>query len=378
MKRNIIVLSVFSIVVYSCTDNHNNTINNDIRNVSKVNIEDIAYDIEIKPIISNEPIESVMSLSGNDCEFVALDNKLQNMYLIENGNIIAKLNSVGRGPNEYSNITEIAYSPIQNVLYAYSPDKKCIFCYETPTFDLIKKICIVPEITAMYLTDKDNIILSCYNYESPAENDYGIFILDPKTESMNKVTNTNYINSIYTSSSSFFTKGDTVYFTLPNHENPIFEYSDNKLTTRICVNYHEMNFSDQLCDTNGNETTDMIKYLTYRDDEDYAIGCYYLYISDTVISYWHHPHVNKKYFNYFTICKNNNCQNYIIGIKGLNINIFPLLFRNNTYMTVIEGDWQKLIDKSQPLSPTGEKIIEYMKQQNDNNPIVLSFKMRYL
>jgi len=376
MKTQFLIF-LFFIITISCSNDSINSLNNDARDVSTIFFEDISYDIVVNPIVSDEPIESIMSISGNNMEFVALDSKLQTMYLIKNDTVVSKHKSVGRGPKEYSNITEIAYSPERKTLYAYSPDKKGIFCYKMPKFEYVKSIRVFPEITGMHLIDNGNIIISCYNYE-PSHNDCGIFLIDPQTESINKVISTNYTNSIFTSSASFFQKLDTLFFTLPESKTTIYKYYNDTLKPKLCINYKDMNFKKGLCDTDGNEMSDMIKFLTYRDEKDYAIGCYYMNISDSIFSYWHHPHINKKYHDYLTVCKNGNCNNYIINIEGIKYRIFPQLLYDNIYSMIIEGDWQKKIDKNQNLSITGNKIIKTMKEQNYDNPIILRFKLRDL
>ena len=373
MKTPILFLAA-ALLTASCASNSGKSvIFNDIDAVETVSLDEIASDIEVVPIKADYPLEPFLATFGQSNDFVALDMKLQTVYLVKDYQVVSKLNNVGRGPKEYRNITDMAYFPENHTLYAYTPDRKCIYRYKMPDFKYVGCLQVGQDLSAMVLLDSTNLLF--VGYDNINEANSGIYRLNLETGASKRIIASGYIGATYTSTSSFYKSGDNVFFSLPNGDNIIYQYTDTVLTPLMAIDYGQYNFKTDMNPNDSNNFDDMIKYLTYRDEGNYAIGGYYLRVTDSVITYWHSPHINGKYHKYFTVCKNGVCRNYDIKVNGLKLKVYPTGLDGDTYVTIINGDWENLIDPDSELSPLAQKIIDTMKKQNDYNPILLKYKL---
>lgn len=350
------------------------TIKNDILDVEEVWLDDIATDIDIHPIVADYPLETFLTICGSDSEFVALDENLQTLYYVVDNRVVSKLKTVGRGPREYQNITGIAYSLADKTLYAYSPDRQSIYCYKMPGFEFAGKRDLKQDVNAMILLDDKNLLLTGYDYDSCAQS--GIYRYNLESGAIDRIIENNYVGNTYTSTSSFCKKDGRVYFVMPGSGNTIYQYNGTALQPFARIDYGSFNFDNDLCNIDGNKTEDMIKYFSYTEEKDFAIGCYFLDVNGSSITYWHSPHISKKYRKYYTVCKGEKSRNYSISIAGLNYKLFPMMIENGVYTTIIQGDWESKIKPDEPLSPLAQRIVEAMKNQNDYNPVLVRFRLK--
>ena len=375
MKTNVLLLA-FALVFASCGSHSPEvpTIKNDILDVEEVWLDDIATDIEIQPIVADYPLETFHTICGNDSVFVALDENVQTMYYVVDNRVVSKLKTVGRGPREYRNIIDIAYSAADKILYALSPDRQSIFCYQMPEFEFISQRDFKLNVNAMIMLDDKNLLLSGYDYDSCAQS--GIYRYNLESGAAERIIEANYVSKTFTSTSSFCKKGGSAAVVMPGSGNTIYKYNDTALQPYARIDYGSFNFDNDLCNIDGNKTEDMIKYFSYTEEKDFAIGCYFLDVNGSSITYWHSPHISKKYRKYYTVCKGEESRNYSISIAGLNYKLFPMMIENGVYTTIIQGDWESKIKPDEPLSPLAQRIVEAMKNQNDYNPVLLRFRLK--
>ena len=376
MKTKILFYLALALDFVSCGSHSPEvpTIKNDILDVEEVWLDDIATDIDIQPIVADYPLETFLTICGNDSEFVALDENLQTLYYVVDNRVMSKLKTVGRGPREYQNITGIAYSLADKTLYAYSPDRQSIFCYQMPSFEFAGQRDFKLDVNAMILLDDKYLLLTGYDYDSCANS--GIYRYNLESGAIDRIIENNYVGNTFTSTSSFCKKGGNVYFVIPGSGNTIYQYNGTALQPYARIDYGSFNFDNDLCSIDGNKTEDMLKYFSYTDEKDFAIGGYYLDVNDSTITYWHHPHIGKKYRSYYTVCKDGESYNYSISIAGLNYKLFPMMIENGVYTTIIQGDWESKIKPDEPLSPLAQRIVEAMKNQNDYNPVLVRFRLK--
>ena len=350
------------------------TIKNDILEIEEVWLDNIATDIDIQPIVADYPLETSLTICGNDSEFVALDENLQTLYYVVDNRVVSKLKAVGRGPREYQNITDIAYSADDKTLYALSPDRQCIFCYQMPGFEFAGQRDYKQDVNAMILLDDENLLLTGYDYDSCAQS--GICRYNLESGAIDRIIENNYVGNTFTSTSSFCKKGGNVYFVMPGSGNTIYQYNGTALQPYARIDYGSFNFDSDLFSIDGSKVEDMLKYFSYTDEKDFALGGYYLDVNDSTITYWHRPHIGKKYRIYYTVCKGGESRNFSISIAGLNYKLFPMMIENGVYTTIFQGDWESKIKPDEPLSPLAQRIVEAMKKQNDYNPILLRFRLK--
>ena len=375
MKTNVLLLA-FALVFASCGSHSLEvpTIKNDILDVEEVWLDDIATDVDIQPIVADYPLETFHTICGSDSEFVALDENLQTLYYVVDNRVVSKLKTVGRGPREYRNIIDIAYSAADKTLYAYSPDRQSIYCYKMPGFEFAGKRDLKQDVNAMILLDDKNLLLTGYDYDSCANS--GIYRYNLESGAIDRIIENNYVGNTFTSTSSFCKKSGNVFFAMPGSGNTIYQYNGTALQSYARIDYGSFNFDSDLFSIDGNKVEDLIKYARYTDEKDFALGGYYLDVNDSTITYWHRPHIGKKYRIYYTVCKDGKSRNFSISIAGLNYKLFPMMIENGVYTTIIQGDWESKIKPDEPLSPLAQRIVEAMKKQNDYNPVLVRFRLK--
>ena len=243
-----------------------------------------------------------------------------------------------------------------------------------PGFEFAGQRDFKQDVNAMILFDDKNLLLTGYDYDSCANS--GIYRYNLESGASESIIAANYIGTTYLNSNSFCKNGDMVYFALPGSGNTIYQYNGTAPQPFARIDYGNYNFDNDLCNIDGNKTEDMMNYFSYTEEKDFAIGCYYLDVNDSAITYWHSPHIGKKFRSYYTVCKDGECHNYSIRIAGLNQKVFPMMIKNGVYTILIQGDWESKIKPDEPLSPLAEKIIEAMKSQNDYNPILVRFRLK--
>lgn len=374
MKTPLLLLAS-AMVIAACSNTPKvPTIKNDILEVEEVWLDDIATDIDIQPIVCDYPLETFLIICGSDSVFVALDENVQTLYYVVDNHVVSKLKTIGRGPREYRNITGIAYSAVDKTLYAYSPDRKSIYCYKMPGFEFAGKRDLKQDVNAMILLDDKNLLLTGYDYDSCANS--GIYRYNLESGAAERIIEANYISKTYTSASSFCKKSGNVFFAMPGSGNTIYKYDGTVPQPYARIDFGRFNFDNDLFSIDGNKVEDLIKYARYTNEKDFAIGGYYLDVNDSTITYWHRPRIGKKYCSYYTVCKGKESRNYSISIAGLNYKLFPMMIENGVYTTIIDGDWESKIKPGEPLSPLAQRIVEAMKKQNDYNPVLVRFRLK--
>lgn len=374
MKTPLLLLAA-AMVFASCSHSPEvPTIKNDILEVEEVWLDDIATDIEVQPIVCDYPLETFHTICGNDSEFVALDENVQTLYYVVDNRVVSKLKTIGRGPREYWNITDIAYSAVDKTLYAYSPDRQSIYCYKMPGFEFAGKRDLKQDVNAMILLDDKNLLLTGYDYDSCANS--GIYRYNLESGAAERIIEANYISKTYTSASSFCKKSGNVFFAMPGSGNTIYKYDGTVPQPYARIDFGRFNFDNDLFSIDGNKVEDLIKYASYTEEKDFAIGCYFLDVNGSSITYWHSPHISKKYRKYYTVCKGKESRNYSISIAGLNYKLFPMMIKNGVYTIIIDGDWESKIKPDETLSPLAQRIVEAMKKQNDYNPVLVRFRLK--
>lgn len=108
---------------------------NDSYNSQEVAFEDVATNIRIVPLISDEPIGASTMLQCYGSTTVMRSNDLYSLYFFEDGKMIAKLNKVGRGRGEYNGISDFVYSPARKIVYVLASNK--VLKYSVPEMEFI-------------------------------------------------------------------------------------------------------------------------------------------------------------------------------------------------------------------------------------------------
>ena len=120
MTKNLIYIPYILLLIFT-TNCQNKSIQKnqeqitvDLRQNQQVSIHDVFTKIELIPIETNNDIliESVSKLIYKDGLFYILDKNQKCIFIInKKGQLVRKLDSVGKGPGEYGDISDFEINP---------------------------------------------------------------------------------------------------------------------------------------------------------------------------------------------------------------------------------------------------------------------------
>lgn len=114
--------------------------------IEVVNLEDvievgdltqIATDFVVVPLKSDGPIDGFQRIKCIGSKTFGWNNDGKKIYCFDNYELYAILNRLGRGPGEYTKISDFAYNEKKNILYI--SNDSIILCYDATTMDYIGK-----------------------------------------------------------------------------------------------------------------------------------------------------------------------------------------------------------------------------------------------
>ena len=335
-------------------------IKNDVWKVESIDFEEIAKVVDIKPIVSEEPIAELTFLSGCNNDFIASDDEWQTFYHIKDGRFEGKLNAVGNGPNEYNYLDQFSYLPADGLLYGFDSQGK-IMCFKTSPFKFETKYTTDYQINDMFVLGHDHLLLSAW---TPAHDSSAIYEFDGLT--MTKVIDMEADGGMMP---AYVWSGNEVLISAKQKNTSIYRYAKGQMSKVATIDNGDMEMSEDkiLMHQNGN-----MMMITWKD---HTIGCKFAYLKGSTLAYWHFPMFDGTYCTYLTIATRDNTKNYKVHIGGLNVEVRPGLVDNGVYTMLIQGDWESKINADEEMSETGKRIIEAMKG-NDYNPVILQFKLK--
>lgn len=386
MKNNIVTIAAICATMMACNSGSKNqipdgwVIKNEVKDIEVIDLEEIAEAIEVKPIVSDEPIDGIQGISGSGNDFIACNDSWKIFYHIKDGRLVGKLNSAGKGSNEYSQLLQYSYLPAENLFYGYD-NKGQIMCYQTSPFKFESKSSIEIFPHAMVALGRDQIMLMAY----PPMSECKVEIVPLGDASIQKITDS---CSVYGFDGQTLTKmfcvakSDNVpVFTrttdgllmslfMPKHT--LYRYADGQKEKIATIDYGDMEMPapEEKIEKQG----DMIM-MNFVINGDYSTGCYHPQLYGSTLAYWHYTILNDRGRNCLAIATPQSVRNYEVRIGGLNFEVNIDMVDNGVYTKIIQGDWESKINSNEELSPLGKRIIEAMKH-NDENPVVLQFRLK--
>ncbi len=333
-------------------------IKNDVWKVEDIDFDKIAEVVDIKPIVTDEPIAELRSvISGNSNDFITsekLNRKI--FYHIVDGRMTEKLAAEGNGPNEYLNLYQFSYLPSDSLLYGYDT-KGQIMCFKTSPFKFVSKYTMEHQVDDMFVLDRDTLLLSLIVFENE-EKCSGVYKFDGKT--LTKIIESQYSVLMIP---AYVRTDDGVLMSVMNENSYLYRYSNGQMSKIATIDYGDMS------------KIETFQTGIFQNLKDYAIGCRFANLDGSTLAYWQSPLIEQKNQRYLTIATRDQVQNYKPHIGGTKIDVFPGMVDNGVYTMIIQGDWESKINADEELSETGNRIIEAMKG-NDYNPVILQFKLK--
>ena len=386
-KQLSIVALTLAATLTACNSNSKNqtldgwVIKNEVKEIETIDLEEIAEAIEVQPIASDEPIGEIRGISGISNDFIACGNRWQLFYHIKDGKLVDKLHAAGNGPNEYSQLLQFSYLPDENLFYGYD-NKGQIMCFKTSPFKFETRFPLKTYAHSLFALGHNEMLMTALPPEDELKN------VEKEQIGGNSVTVIKDSSVLYRFDGQNLTKlfciaqGDDgpvftrtsngVLMSLMMPQHTIYRYVNGQAEKVLTIDYGEMKMPEPEMSV---ENVNGVMMINMVIKGDYSTGCYHPQLYGSTLAYWHFTVMNDKGRNCLAIASPESVRNYEVRIGGLNFEVNIDMVDNGVYTKIIQGDWESKINSNEELSPLGKRIIEAMKN-NDENPVVLQFRLK--
>lgn len=383
-----------------------NKIKNDIIMVNpdqaiEVNLTDVATDIRIIRLKSNEPLDNGMRYQFYDNWILAYAPNsggigASRLYLFDNtGNLISTLERVGRGPGEYMGIKRIAcLDEANDLLYLWVnySDGMGVLKYHIPdmTFAGISEFGNDIHIDDMGELGNGRVLaLVHYPYES-----YYTFsgqartvlydINHLKDSVVLNTTNWAYHNNLFEDFASQTNK-DNPIISLSGYIGSVCRIEGDSLRTVLRFTFAGNGVPKKMYDEADSKGMDENVSDIAEEIMSYALwgtdGCCLPYVWNaaqngniTSFSYIYSQNSGNTFTNLYYLNDGKKGVSYRgLNVPGLNLDC-SFSSMNGTSLVGEITNSQDLIDNSAAMSDLGRAIVDSLKLQNDDNPILLQFR----
>lgn len=360
-------------IFFSCGEKPQNT-TFDITQHIECSLEDCIEEYAIYPLKSDIPINQIeFGMAFDSLSFYKSSNSKEIYYFVNN-EYISKLASIGRGPGEYMNINNYTYNPYNNTIVISSENEK-FHIYSLPDMNLVRTVNRDGFVKGMYPLS-DSTILTVNHFDEKFQNGCGIYTVNINNGYSTLIKEIPYMNSFWFSGNEFTRTNSSVLIPVSGCPNRIIEYKNKNINDIAHITYKNNNIPKEIYANDISKIDKKIDFTNFFLGNDYKIGCFYPIITDSLTTLWHTPKTNSQY-QYMMLAYNNSSYiNFSFHIPGINRRIIPDYVANGYYVLIIQEPIDYLIDTSESLSKLGKEIIDTMKKQNNNNPILLYFKIK--
>lgn len=364
----------------------------------EADLTEIAYDFRIHPLKADGPLDGIGGVKSWGDVMLARTNDSRKILRFDNYKLTSVIDKLGRGPGEYYFIEDFSYDKANNAIYI--ENDSTLVTYDATTLEFKGKQPVNINIQnilnlgdqmlyygffldeynrtasegkmnlpkeSMILVDRDErdlkkgVVLYRESYLQRLTMGYPeLFYVNPLNRS---TCLTGFVNRIVTFDDKEI--ADVYRFKLGNGVIPagideIFdkEEMDAKelsaaLTTisKAMSDGPSINLTYNIMVDNGT-----VSFRTsYNSNGELGSSSQYLY--------WVHKDNETKVYKH-------------LRIPGLSHDINPTGANGNHQIAIIENLGDLAIDKDVPMSPLAQQIIDELKKQNDDNPVMLEFRFK--
>ena len=373
-KRNCIRILMGCLVLMGCQGRVKVVVVDD-ENAEEVAFEDVATNVRVVPLVSEEPIGSIRNMICYGNEIVALDNNKKTVYYFEDGKLVSKMNHEGRGRGEDVEIRRYAYSHSRKVVYVLADDK--ILWYSVPQMRYCGNTAISKKINYFSIHDNDHFFAALYSE--------GMFItalIDIETGNITKVLEEITMNNADEGDISMSSYSPSNhYYSLSDYDNSVVEVTaKDEARTLFKYNFGDKGIPAKYLQYDPLDMQPLADLFSYMDENGRTRlqGNQFLRIKDDEISFWYYFSVGSggiKYYYRYNLKDNKSTNLKGFRIKGINRPVMPSAVSDNGYIAIFAGNpgWYKMDEETSPLA---ESIIQVMENQKDNNPVLLFYDIK--
>jgi len=351
------------------------------KDAKEVTFEDVAINIRVVPLISDEPLASIKNVVSYGNEVLACDVNEKTVYYFVDGKLVSKLNRIGRGPGEYTTIRWFTYAPAQKMLYVMTHDK--VLWYTIPDLKHCGDTPLKFDTQHISMHDENRFFALCFINDK-----WRTVLIDIKT---GDITQELQETTIYAMRESFHS---LTSYTEKNHYYSLFGYNNtvvavnesNNAETLLTYNYGNMNIEQKYTDFDKYyDPANALKIADFMTEQNEYLDENGRNIIVTVssprindkgeISFWYAHYISPSgeffYYKYNPVDKTSvNLRGF--RMKGIGSPITPNALSDTGYIKIYQGNNRWLKTEEEP-SDVAKELIQAIENQNDNNPVLLFF-----
>lgn len=378
------------LLLLSCGKKNDNVVLIDPDDAVEAVLTDVACDIRIIPLKSDEPMmKSTWFVFYDDYFFgTTMDFDYTFKYLNvfdKEGNLLGKIDRVGRGPGEYLGLANFFFDPQTKVLKLFdiSDEQAKITSYQLPGLEYLgadkwfMRMLRMDQLVAM----GDGRFLFQAHRSDESEQDLRILTFDESnnvsgmvdlgTVGSNEIAPTFYC--------AHFTNYKNPLVAFFGYNNRICRIEGDSLVDEFCFTFGPKGLPQSFADNQDRVTSYMIinsEFEMYMQ-QDCAIQYDVPVKNGDVLSFCYQRDSNdeeKRYLHYYVTDGKKSANYSKLNIPGIKMK--PQLIGTHGTSYVMELPDVLEIDESVPMSELGQQIVDAYKNQNDNNPILLEFSFK--
>ena len=364
-------------------------------------LTDIACDFRVHRLESDGPIEGIGGIKTWGDVMFARDNNSRKVLRFDNYKLTAVLNKMGRGPGEYTYVSDFTYDEANNILSLENDSSLVMYDAKTMAFIRKQKVnlsfqnclnvgdkalyfgyllsdyrkpnrgdSIHESIESLILVDrnefdvtKGKILYQEYALERGAFGYPELFYINPKNLS---TCLPGQINRIVT----FSEEGVKDVYRFKVGSSPYLKEVDEYVKREYITMTDLTSFySDVMSEIrNGFRLSQVYNIMVDGDAVSFRgnyTGGDELTYSSSYLYFVHHNgrKPDTKVYRH-------------LRIPGLVMDIDPTGANGNHQIAIIENLGDDVIDRGSEMSPLAEQIIAELKKQNDDNPVILEFRFK--
>ncbi len=353
---------------------------NNADEAEEVAFEDVATDISIVPLISDEPIGGCNKVKCYGSIVLVRADQDQSLFIFENGKQIAHLCKVGRGRGEYTRIGDFVYSPKNNILYIKgSAGVNTVLVYSFPDLQFLRSF-DGGDFTAFAEHD-DSTLICRMAYE--ADHKFADYFVSVKTgEKLGIVKEVGLTSLMFNTDMNYYTPQHRILLETGSvstiSEMParigdkeriirLFDFGENSVPVR----FDSINFID-------NPESILTDYLDYLlTNRDVVVNINQAVADKGSVSFWYKA-IGSQDATYCRINDNDEMVRYC-GFKasGTKTGLFATgVTEKGQYVTPVEGLPETLFDESDERSEFSAQLENTMKAQAFNNPVLVFYNVK--
>ena len=362
----------------------------------EVAFEDVATDVKIVPLISDEPIGACRRMICYENEVFMADNTGEYLYYFVDGKLVSTLHSVGRGPGEFSNISHVTYCPEKKEIWIVTvggnsvedllnSSKSMIMKYSVPDMKYVGKVVVDGLLSTVACQDGDKVMYVCTTLKLSGLTEESVdtchlMLSDAGTgETICKLKDVSYYD--YLQSDIMQAPGENCSnnVCVAGMINKIFHFEGDSQELAFAFTFGHKSIPEKHFDL-GQPTAEalvgLLQYMTSDEAKDCLEGGFYPVIDGDKYSFWYHKALSSYRDHYFRYEKGESVNYCGFRAKGMNAPVLPKCVAGKGYVAVIEGDPESVFDETKERSKFSADLEKTMKKQYLNNPVLVYYNIK--